>query len=98
MRRMAILSIPDTENPLGPAQRSWKLAASTNPTLESRLELRRMAKGGGPRALIAVTAHGRRLAQRIDGELLEGSPREGIEQAWSSGREIVFFGAVGIAV
>ncbi|HLQ34613.1 MAG TPA: precorrin-3B C(17)-methyltransferase [Chloroflexota bacterium] len=49
-------------------------------------------------ALIAVSQHGRRLAAHVEGQLIEGSPREALEEAWRTSREIVFFGAAGIAV
>jgi cobalt-precorrin 5A hydrolase/precorrin-3B C17-methyltransferase len=48
--------------------------------------------------LVAVSAHGRRLAKHVEGELLPGAPHEALAQAWHAGRQIVFFGAVGIAV
>jgi len=49
-------------------------------------------------ALVAVSQHGRRLAAHVDGRLIEGSPREALAEAWRTSREIVFFGATGIAV
>lgn len=48
--------------------------------------------------LVAVSTHGRRLAEHVQGELLNGTTREALENAWQSRREIVFFGAIGIAV
>ncbi len=48
--------------------------------------------------LVAVSEHGRRLAARVQGRLLPGEPRQALEQAWRECREIVFFGAAGIAV
>jgi len=53
---------------------------------------------GSSPALVAVSAHGRRLADHVHGRLLEGSPREALAEAWRTSREIVFFGAAGIAV
>jgi cobalt-precorrin 5A hydrolase/precorrin-3B C17-methyltransferase len=49
-------------------------------------------------ALVAVSAHGRRLAAHVQGKLIDGPPREALEKAWRTSREIVFFGATGIAV
>ncbi|HEX6513303.1 MAG TPA: precorrin-3B C(17)-methyltransferase, partial [Chloroflexota bacterium] len=49
-------------------------------------------------SLIAVSQHGRRLASYVDGRLVKGPPREALEKAWRTSREIVFFGAAGIAV
>lgn len=49
-------------------------------------------------ALVAISAHGRNLAARVDGRLVEGSPRTALSEAWRTSREIVFFGAAGIAV
>jgi cobalt-precorrin 5A hydrolase / cobalt-factor III methyltransferase / precorrin-3B C17-methyltransferase len=49
-------------------------------------------------ALVAVSAHGRRLASRVPGHLVEGPPREALAEAWRTSREIVFFGAAGIAL
>jgi cobalt-precorrin 5A hydrolase/precorrin-3B C17-methyltransferase len=49
-------------------------------------------------ALVAVSKHGRRLAERLGGRLVEGSPREALREAWQSSRQVVFFGALGIAV
>lgn len=49
-------------------------------------------------ALIAVSAHGRRLAAQIPGVSIPGSPAGALAAAWQSHREIVFFGAVGLAV
>ena len=48
-------------------------------------------------ALIAVSAHGRRLAERVEGRLVPGAPAEALRQAWQESRHIVFFGATGIA-
>ncbi|MFI5266323.1 MAG: precorrin-3B C(17)-methyltransferase [Chloroflexota bacterium] len=48
-------------------------------------------------ALIAVSPHGRRLAAHVQGRLIEGAPREALAEAWQTSREIVFFGAAGIA-
>src|SRR5690349_4674766 len=49
-------------------------------------------------ALVAVSAHGRRLASALPGRLVEGPPREALAAAWGASRHIVFFGAAGIAV
>ena len=49
-------------------------------------------------ALVAVSAHGRRLASQVPGRLIEGPPREALAEAWRTSQEIVFFGAAGIAM
>jgi len=49
-------------------------------------------------AFVAVSLQGRRLAERLSGRLIDGSPAEALALAWRSSRQIVFFGAAGIAV
>jgi cobalt-precorrin 5A hydrolase / precorrin-3B C17-methyltransferase len=49
-------------------------------------------------ALVAVSAHGRRLAGRVAGRLVDGPPAQALADAWQISHEIVFFGAAGIAV
>ena len=56
------------------------------------------AERTAPPALIAVSEHGRRLASHVRGQLIPGQPRAALERAWQDGRDVVFFGAAGIAV